>query len=489
MARKSARPAGPIKSSIVARLNARLFFRLLGIYLLLDILLILLFWGGLIVWSDRQASQLKALAQTRGAPSEEAGVWMSAGGCSVTAAEGDPSGIPLPHWLPGPQSLEGDQRWFDPGTVHLIPLMRFSTGGPASYTLITQVQGQALAITLDLSRPAALFVFAGRAVLICQLASLVLNLFRNAGTIRRTLRPIQELTAAASRLGGAMSPEELRTLAGRLDEINASHLDRRIPVTGTQKELKALARAINAMLDRINEAYRSQSRFVSDASHELRTPIAVIQGYASLLDRWGKDDPATRQEAIDAIRQEADSMKALVEQLLFLARGDNDSVRFDPQLCDLSELAAEVLRETQMLDHTHRLEGKWLCAVPVMADEALIKQALRILVDNAVKYTPAGGAITLSVQGRDGQARLTVADQGQGIDRESLPHIFDRFYRTDESRARQTGGAGLGLAIAKWIADRHGGWFEVVSWPGVGTRFTLVLPLDPMEASAAPPHS
>lgn len=180
-------------------------------------------------------------------------------------------------------------------------------------------------------------------------------------------------------------------------------------------------------------------------------------------------------------------MKALVEQLLFLARGDNDSVRFDPQLCDLTELAAEVLRETEMLDQTHRFEARWLCAVPVVADEALIKQALRILVDNAVKYTPAGGRIALSAEGRDGLARLTVADEGQGIDRESLPHIFDRFYRTDESRARQTGGTGLGLSIAKWIADRHGGWFEVVSWPGVGTRFTLVLPLDPMAASPPPP--
>ena len=308
MATKTARPTGPIKSSIVARLNARLFFRLLGIYLLLDILLILLFWGGLIVWSDRQASQLKALAEEQGPPSEEAAAWMSAGSYSVTEAEGDPNGILLPHWLPGPQALEGDQRWFDPGRVHLIPLMIFSTGGSTSYTLVTQVQGQELAITLDLSRPASLFVFAGRVVLICQLVSLVLNLFKNAGTIRRTLRPIQDLAAAATRLGGSMSPEELQALAGELDEINASHLDRRIPVTGAQKELKALAQAINAMLDRINEAYRSQMRFVSDASHELRTPIAVIQGYANMLNRWGKDDPETRQEAIVAISAEAPSM-------------------------------------------------------------------------------------------------------------------------------------------------------------------------------------
>ena len=196
-------------------------------------------------------------------------------------------------------------------------------------------------------------------------------------------------------------------------------------------------------------------RFVSDASHELRTPIAVIQGYANLLDRWGKDDPATRQEAIDAIRQEADSMKELVEQLLFLARGDNDSMQVSFEPFDLTEVAGEVLR--------------------------LIKQALRVLVDNAIKYTPEGGRVTIWAEGADGLARLSVEDEGQGIDRESLPHIFDRFYRTDESRARQTGGTGLGLAIAKWIADRHGGWFEVVSWPGVGTRITLVLPLAPME--------
>ena len=231
------------------------------------------------------------------------------------------------------------------------------------------------------------------------------------------------------------------------------------------------------MLDRINKAYRSQMRFVSDASHELRTPSAVIQGYANLLNRWGKDDPATRQEAIDAIRQEADSMKELVEQLLFLARGDNDSMHIQMEAFDLTEVAAEVLRETEMIDQTHRFASHWDGAVPVFADMGLMKQCLRILVDNSIKYTPAGGLITLRSSVADGAARISVQDEGQGIDSESLPHIFERFYRTDVSRARQTGGTGLGLAIAKWIVDRHGGWFEVRSWPGVGTRMTVVLPL------------
>ena len=477
---KSKESAAPsrLRSSIVLRLNIRLFFRLLGIYLGMDLLLILLSVGGILFWGERQCADLAALVEERGVPSAETTEWMAAGDYAVSALDRAPEGFVYP-FLPPMEGLEGAR--------HTLDLHGGFAGvsGPqvtrAVYTVeLVSSAGTPYAISLDIQGPVAVLSLALRVLLICQALSLVCNLFKNAGTIKKTLKPIQELAAAAAKLGNvsAMSPEELKILAGKLDEINATHLDKRISVSGQQKELKTLAEAINAMLDRINAAYRSQMRFVSDASHELRTPIAVIQGYASLLDRWGKDDPATRQEA--------DSMKQLVEQLLFLARGDNDSVPFHPQLCDLSELAAEVLRETQMLDHTHQLEGKWLCAVPVVADEGLIKQALRILVDNALKYTPARGCITLSVQGKDGLARLTVADQGQGIDAQSLPHIFDRFYRTDESRARQTGGAGLGLSIAKWIADRHGGWFEVVSWPGVGTRFTLVLPLDSMDAPAAP---
>ena len=485
MAAKTARPPSRLKSSIVARLNAQLFFRLLGIYLFLDLLLILLFCGGLLVWSEGQAAHIAVQVEEQGLPVPEDEAWTQAAGFTLTDGTAPARGYSLPTILTDHLDPPEAPRYFEPGDLDPVRLFSFRTGEATRYTIQLERAEGPYTLALDLTRPARIFCFAARVVVFCQLVSLVLNLFKNAGTIRRTLRPIQDLAAAASRLGSSMSPEELQALAGKLDEINASHLDRRIPVTGTQKELKTLAQAINAMLDRINEAYRSQSRFVSDASHELRTPIAVIQGYASLLDRWGKDDPATRQEAIDAIRQEADSMKALVEQLLFLARGDNDSVRFQPQLCDLTELAAEVLRETEMLDQTHRFEAKWLCAVPVVADEALIKQALRILVDNAVKYTPAEGRISLSVEGKDGLARLTVADEGQGIDKDSLPHVFDRFYRTDESRARQTGGTGLGLSIAKWIADRHNGWFEVVSWPGVGTRFTLVLPLDPM--ASAPP--
>ena len=169
-------------------------------------------------------------------------------------------------------------------------------------------------------------------------------------------------------------------------------------------------------------------------------------------------------------------MKELVEQLLFLARGDNDSMHIEMETFDLTEVAAEVLKETGMIDQTHTFSARWEGAVPVCADVGLTKQALRILVDNSIKYTPAGGHITLSAALRDGMARLSVQDEGQGIAAGSLPHVFDRFYRTDQSRARQTGGTGLGLAIAKEIVESHGGNIRCES-NGRLTSFVISLPL------------
>ena len=296
--------------------------------------------------------------------------------------------------------------------------------------------------------------------------------------VRRMLDPITEFTRAAQTLNavsGQLDPEKMQALAGKLENINAARLDTRISVDETQSELKNLARAINSMLDRINASYRAQVRFVSDASHELRTPISVIQGYANLLDRWGKNDEKTLQESISAIKEEAANMKELVEQLLFLARGDNDTIVLQTEPFNLAELAAEVYAETKMIDASHEFRLK-ATDTYIRADKALIKQALRILVDNAVKYTDAGGTITLVSEAAGGMAALSVRDDGIGIAPEIVPHIFERFYRADESRARATGGAGLGLSIAKWIVARHDGHLEVLSREGIGTRITLVLP-------------
>jgi signal transduction histidine kinase len=266
----------------------------------------------------------------------------------------------------------------------------------------------------------------------------------------------------------------MEDLAGKLEGINAAKLDTRIQVDETQEELKNLARAINGMLDRINDSYRAQVRFVSDASHELRTPISVIQGYANLLDRWGKNDEKTLQESITAIKDEAANMKELIEQLLFLARGDNNTIALQPEVFLISDLAREVMNETQMIDSAHVFELR-LSQAAVSADRALIKQALRILVDNSIKYSESGGTILLTTAIEGKNAKLSVQDEGIGIRPDVIPYIFDRFYRAEQSRARATGGAGLGLSIAKWIISRHGGHMEVLSRENFGTRITIVL--------------
>jgi two-component system sensor histidine kinase ArlS len=306
---------------------------------------------------------------------------------------------------------------------------------------------------------------------------------RNRRKIRQILRPLTEMSKQAQNLsssaGHELSQEEmkrLRDLAGTISNIDVTKLDKRLSVDGPQSELKNLADAINNMLNRIDEAYRAQVRFVSDASHELRTPISVIQGYINLLDRWGKNDEKTLQESIDAIKSEAENMKELIEQLLFLARGDNETLRLELEIFDCSDIIREIIKETQMIDTFHTFRIKSDITAFVNADRQLLKQAVRILVDNSIKYTPDNGEILVSVLEDNGIVRISVQDNGMGIDPETLPYIFDRFYRSDESRARRTGGSGLGLSIAKWIIDRHGGSIEVISRKEIGTRTTILLP-------------
>lgn len=327
------------------------------------------------------------------------------------------------------------------------------------------------------------YVYPFYALLILELLILLTGIGKGRRRIRKILRPLSDITKQAKNLsssasGGLQADEikRLRELAGTISNIDATKLDKRLSVDGTQNELKDLANAINNMLNRIDESYRSQVRFVSDASHELRTPISVIQGYVNLLDRWGKNDEATLQEAIDAIKSESESMKELIEQLLFLARGDNETLHLDLEIFDCSEMIEEIIRETQLIDSLHTYRMKSSAAAPINADRQLMKQALRILIDNSMKYTPDNGEILISVTEDNGTIRIFVQDNGIGIDPESLPYIFDRFYRSDESRARQTGGSGLGLSIMKWIVDRHGGTIEVISRKDIGTRTTILLP-------------
>ncbi|MDR3304785.1 MAG: HAMP domain-containing histidine kinase [Clostridiales Family XIII bacterium] len=330
---------------------------------------------------------------------------------------------------------------------------------------------------------------------------LIITTAKLRGAIRKQLEPLRELRAAtdayasvwqeasdaaAAGTDSGASPEALRRMAEALGRVDARDMGLHFGPDAASEDLRPLAVAIDDMLRRLESSYEAQTKFVSDASHELRTPIAVIQGYANMLSRWGSEDPDTLKESIEAIKSEADAMKQLVNQLLFLARGDNDTLQTGRRPIDARALMEEVLREELMIDSGHEIRAK-LPETPVWitGDAGLIKQLLRILVDNSIKYTPADGAITLSLfTDREGAGspvgpcvRVAVQDEGQGIPADVLPHIFDRFVRADEARARNTGGSGLGLAIAKQIAERHGGSLEVYSRVGIGSRFTVILPL------------
>ena len=463
-------PADPITaardSSLVFRLNSGFFLRQLGIFLVMDLLLVLMALVGLVFYAENRCADVAALVAERGVPTADAIPWMEASDYTIAPLDRAPEGYELPafSWLPLRDETKNGLRSWNLSSYYTVELPN---------------GGRPYAVRVELAGIFRTLYWAGAALLVCQGLSLLTNLFRNNRAIRKVLRPIQDLAATASRLNSMthMSRRELENLAGELDKINAKHLDSRIDILATQKELRGVAQAINDMLDRVNRAYTAQMRFVSDASHELRTPIAVIQGYAALLDRWGKSDPEALQESIDAIRSEAAAMERLVEQLLFLARGDNDSQPVKKERLDLTRLAGEVLREEEMIHPDRLFLPRWgEEPVTVFADPGLMKQLMRVLMDNSVKYSSQGDKVYLRVTVNQGYARVTVQDEGMGIPPEGIPHIFERFYRADQSRDRKTGGTGLGLSIAKWIVDRHGGWFEVVSRVDVGTRITFVLP-------------
>lgn len=265
-------------------------------------------------------------------------------------------------------------------------------------------------------------------------------------------------------------------LTQRVHEVGGYDMDVRLSTSGTQKEFVDLTFEINELLERIQKAYSEQTQFVSDASHELRTPISVIQGYADLLSRWGKDDPETLEESIQAIRSETRAMNLLVEQLLFLARGDHKSTKITMKPVNISELIQEVYEEAQMVDKEHVFEIKKEENIWIYGDESLLKQLIRIFLDNAIKYTPEEGKIMFQVTQHEGTAQFHIEDEGLGIVEEELPRIFDRFYRVDKTRNRKAGGTGLGLSIAQQILEIHKAGIEVTSRVGFGTRFTVSMP-------------
>lgn len=363
--------------------------------------------------------------------------------------------------------------------LHGLPSLKYLVHGPTFGAKIFD-------LGVDLARFWPLYI----AILIWETIDL-LSFFGDMRRVRRALQPLNTLALKADQLVNAdvlaadkttsdtlVKSEKIRSLEQAIEEanINAPKIQ-----TGDQ-DLASIEIALNKLLRRMQEAKLQQMRFVNDASHELRTPIAVIRGYTDMLDRWGKTDEAVLDESIAALKSESEHMHDLVEQLLFLARGDAGRNTLTKTQFNLARITSEVCEESEMIDSSHRYTLKYDQSAltdnryQVLADAAMIKQSIRIIVQNAARYSAAQTTISFNVSCDENTVQVSVEDEGMGISEEAASHIFERFWRADNARIESNEGSGLGLSIAKWIVDNHDGSIEVLSREGIGTRFTIVLP-------------
>jgi len=269
------------------------------------------------------------------------------------------------------------------------------------------------------------------------------------------------------------------SMNSQTQRISAENLSARLDVTNPRDELGQLATTINDLLTRLENAFKEQQRFIADASHELRTPLAVLRGETEVA--LGKTRTIEEyQQSLSLIQDEAERLSRIVEDLFILARQPiNTRAALNKERVSLNDAVRDCARAAQVLAFRKGVRLKLENDAPSIAlngDEDLIKRMLLNLLDNAVKYTPAGGEISLALVRQNGNAEIVVRDTGIGIPVEAQPRVFDRFYRVDKARARTMGGAGLGLSIAQWIVEVHGGSINLASTPGHGSTFTIVLP-------------
>ena len=363
--------------------------------------------------------------------------------------------------------------------LHGLPSLKYLVHGPTFGAKIFD-------LGVDLAHFWPMYI----AILIWEIIDL-LSFFGDMRRVRRALQPLNTLALKADQLVNVdalstdsitndtlVKVEKIKSLEQAIEEanINAPKIQ-----TGDQ-DLASIEIALNKLLRRMQEAKLQQMRFVNDASHELRTPIAVIRGYTDMLDRWGKTDEAVLDESIAALKSESEHMHDLVEQLLFLARGDAGRNTLTKTQFNLARITSEVCEESEMIDSSHRYTLKYDQSAltdtryQVLADAAMIKQSIRIIVQNAARYSAAQTNISFNVSCDENTVQVSVEDEGMGMSEAAAAHIFERFWRADNARIESNEGSGLGLSIAKWIVDNHDGSIEVLSREGIGTRFTIVLP-------------
>ncbi|HEY6844529.1 MAG TPA: HAMP domain-containing sensor histidine kinase, partial [Thermoanaerobaculia bacterium] len=292
--------------------------------------------------------------------------------------------------------------------------------------------------------------------------------------------PIALLVAAA---GGYLlarkALEPVTRMSVRAREIGAGTLDQRVPVVNERDELGFLALTLNDLLERLQRAFESQKHFMADASHELRTPVSIIQGEADVALTRTDRDASEYRESIEVMRRAALNLTRIVQNLFLLARSDAGTYPVNKSRFYLDEALVESARAMRSAAFAKQIA--LVCDCPpeqaVFADEELVRRLFLNLIENAVKFTPEGGAVSVRSERDAGVYRIEVRDTGPGIAPEDQRRIFERFFRADRAR-RRVAGAGLGLSIAKWIAEIHGGSLTLQSSDQSGTSFVVVLPAE-----------
>jgi len=297
-----------------------------------------------------------------------------------------------------------------------------------------------------------------------------------------------------STLGGYLlarkSLQPVSVMTDRVAHISATTLHERLPVANASDELGRLAAVFNDLLARVGAAFEQQRQFIADASHELRTPVAIVSGEAGLALSRDERTVDELRAALRTIREEMQALQRIVEDLFLLARAHAGERLVAPSEMYLGELCAECVRSVRSLAAKKQMTVRYNGSdeLPMRGDEALLRRLLLNLLDNAIKYTPTGGSVTVSASAENGRYAVEVADTGSGVPAESKARVFDRFYRAQ--RAREAGepssGAGLGLAIAKWIAQAHAGSLTLERSDTSGSVFRIVLPVAARRSSDMP---
>jgi signal transduction histidine kinase len=271
-------------------------------------------------------------------------------------------------------------------------------------------------------------------------------------------------------------------MANQARRIGAEHLDRRLPVANPRDELGHLAQTFNGLLDRLTASLNQQRQFMADASHELRTPLAAIRSAAGVTLQREHRDPQEYREALTLVDEQSRRLGRLVDDMFTLARADAGHAPIRPQTFYLDELIAEIARAGSQIGSRRGVvvAVEPVGEIPFVGDEELVRRMLTNLVDNAVRYSPQGGTVRVTMTGDAGVCRIAIRDEGPGVPSEARPHIFDRFYRADKARTQGAfdEGAGLGLAIARWVAEAHGGTLALEGSDARGSTFVVILPVN-----------